>query len=125
MDSVATLTLQVTRSRVAKSFVAAAVSAARPQAQESESSRSLLLRRDIFRAVELRPRAVMFLRLLEHVVMRSRLVFVIVRFAIIFAHRVIDKFIPHQNPPQIRVAIEVNTVEIKDFPLLKFRAPIN
>ena len=67
----------------------------------------------------------MLLRLLEHVVVRSRLVFVIVRFAIIFAHRVIDKFVPHQNPSQIRVAIEANTVEVKNFPLLKFRAPIN
>src|SRR6266705_2964263 len=118
MDAAAPSTLQVTRRQVAKSFVAAAASAARPQAQESESSRSLLLRRDIFRAVQLRPRAVMLLRLLEHVIVRSRLVFVIVRFAIIFAHRVIDKFIPHQNAPQIGMAIEANTIEVENFPLL-------
>src|SRR6266568_4577401 len=125
MDAAAPSTLRAARRRVAKSFVAAAASAARPQAQEFESSRSLLLRPDIFRAVQLRPRAVMLLRFLEHVVVRSRFVFVIVRLAIIFAHRVIDKSIPHQNPSQIRVAIEANTVEIKDFTLLKFGAPIN
>src|SRR6266446_3013190 len=125
MDAAAPSTLRAARRRVAKSFGAAAVSAARSPAEEFGWSRSLRLRRNIFRAVELRPRAVMLLRLLEHVVVRSRFVFVIVRLVIIFAHRVIDKFIPHQNPPQIRMAIETHAVEIENFPLLEFRAAIN
>src|SRR6266700_569929 len=85
-------------------------------------SRSLLLRSDVFRAVQLRPRAVMLLRLLEHVVMRRRLVFVIVRFAIIFAHRIIPKLVPHQNASQIGMSFETNTGEIENLALLKFCA---
>src|SRR2546430_5655605 len=55
-------------------------------------------------------------------VMRRRLPFVIVRLAIIFSHRMIDKFIPHQNPAQIGMAIEMNSVEIENLAFLKLRA---
>src|SRR6266480_3387141 len=70
---------------------------------------------DIFRAVQLRPRGIMLFRSLQHVVMRRWFVFIIVGLAIIFAHRVIDKFVPHQNASQIRVAVEPNTIKIKNF----------
>ena len=59
---------------------------------------------------------------LKHIVVRRRLVFVIVGFAIIFAHRMIDKLVPHQNAPQIWMAVEADAVKIKNLSLLKFRA---
>src|SRR5437763_6797265 len=59
---------------------------------------------------------------LQHVVVRCGLVFVIVRFAIILPHWVIFKLIPHQDAPQIRMALEPNAVKIGNFPLLKFCA---
>ncbi len=37
----------------------------------------------------------------------------------------IFKFVPHQNPAQIGMAIEMNSVEIEDFALLKFGAAPN
>src|SRR5439155_13058522 len=89
------------------------------------SSRLLLLHSDIFRAIELRARSVMLFRSFQNVVMWRRLVLVIVWFAIILPHRIILELVPHQNASQIRVAIEPNPVEIEDFPLLKFSAPIN
>src|SRR5207245_7340025 len=85
------------------------------------SSRSSLLHRDIFRAVQLRPWTVVLPCFFEHVVVRRWLVFVIVRFAIIFAHRMIDKLVPHQDASQIRMAIKANAVEVKNLSLLKFR----
>ena len=65
----------------------------------------------------------MLFRLLQHVVVRRRFVFVIVRLAIILAHRIILELVPHQNAPQIRMAVEANAVEIENLALLKFRAP--
>jgi hypothetical protein len=67
--------------------------------------------------------AVMLLRFLQHFVVRRRLVFVIVRLAIIFPHRVIFELIPHQDAAQIGMTVEANAVEIENFALLKFRAP--
>ena len=64
----------------------------------------------------------MFLRALEHFVVRRRLVFVIVRLDVILAHRMIGKLIPHQDAAQIGMAVEMNAVEIEDLALLKFRA---
>ena len=78
--------------------------------------------RDLFRAVQLRPRRIMLFCSLQHIVVRCRLVFVIVRLAIIFAHRIILELVPHQNAPQIRMAVEANAVEIENLALLKFRA---
>ena len=77
----------------------------------------------MFRAVQLRSRRIMLFCALEHIVVRCRLVFVIVGLAIIFAHRMINKFIPHQNAPQIRMAVEAHAIKIKNFAFLKFRAP--
>ena len=65
----------------------------------------------------------MLFRFLQHIVVRRRFLFVIVGLTIIFPHRMIFKFIPHQNPPQIGMAVEVNAVQIENFALLKFRAP--
>ena len=67
----------------------------------------------------------MLLRSFQHVIVRRRLVFVIVRLAIIFAHREVFELVPHQNPPQIWMAVELDSIEVKNFPLLKFRAPPN
>ena len=64
----------------------------------------------------------MLLRFFQHVVVRRWFVFVIVRFAIIFAHRKIGEFIPHQDAAQIGMAVEVDAVEIEDLAFLKFRA---
>src|SRR6266699_3868731 len=83
---------------------------------------SAALWRNIFRAVQLRPWSVVFPCLLQHVIVRCRLVFVIVGFAIIFSHWMIDKFVPHENPPQVRVSVEMYAIKIKDFTLLKFGA---
>ncbi len=64
----------------------------------------------------------MLFRLLQHIFVRRRLVFVIVRLTIILPHRVIFELVPHQDAAQIGMAFELNTVKIKNFPLLKFRA---
>src|SRR5437016_2546133 len=112
MDAAAPATLRAARHRVASSSPAALARVLEIQ------SRSFWLGGDIFGAVELRSRRVMLFRLFQHVIVRRRLPFVIVRLAIIFSHWVIDKFVPHQNPTQIRMAIETNSVEIEDFTLL-------
>src|ERR1700745_3512886 len=57
---------------------------------------------------------------LQHIVVRSRLVFVIVWFTIILAHWVIFELIPHQDAPHIGMIVEANAVQIEDFSLLKF-----
>src|SRR5437879_5575672 len=62
----------------------------------------------------------MSLRLLQHIVVRSRLVFVIVWFTIILPHWVIFELIPHQDAPHIGMALKPNTVKIENFALLKF-----
>src|SRR5437773_5504364 len=118
MDAAAPSTLRATPRRVSKSL-------REQMARVFGWLRSLRLRRDIFSTVEVRPRCVMLFGPFKHVVVRSWFVFVIVRLAIIFAHRVIDKFIPHQNPPQIWMVIETHSIEIENFPLLIFRASIN
>src|SRR2546423_13617421 len=121
MDVAGPSTLRATHHRVSSS----SLSAAAPLARVFGSSRSLWLRRDILRAVEFRSQSVMLLRFLQHIVVRRRLPFVIVRLAIIFSHRMIDKFVPHQNPAQIGMTAELNSVEIEDLALLKFGAPPN
>src|SRR6266508_4319194 len=80
---------------------------------------------DVLRAVQLRSRRIMLFCALEHIVVRRRLVFVVVRLAIIFAHWMINKFIPHQNAPQIGMVVEAHAIKIKNLALLKFRAPPN
>src|ERR1043166_7205612 len=69
-----------------------------------------------------RPRRVMLAGLFQHLIVGRRFVFVIVRFAIIFAHWIILEFIPHQNPPEIGMAVEANSIKIENFALLKFGA---
>src|SRR5256712_14040041 len=118
MDAAAPSRLRAIPRRVASSLSSADV---RP-VRVFELSRSLGIRRDIFRAVELRPRRVMVLRPFQHVVVRRRLPFVIVWVPIIFAHRMIDKLIPHQNPAKIGVTLEMDSVEVEDFTLLEFGA---
>src|SRR5579859_1467086 len=58
----------------------------------------------------------------ENFVMRRRLVFVVVRLNVILAHRMVDETVPHQDTPQIRVAVEDDTVKIVNFTLLKLGA---
>ena len=58
----------------------------------------------------------------EHVVVRCRFPLKIVRLNVIFAHWMIFEFIPHQDPPQIGMPIEVNAVKIKNLALLKLGA---
>ena len=65
----------------------------------------------------------MSLRFLQHIVVRSWLVFVIVRFSIILAHRMIFELVPHQNPAQIGMAVEPDSVQIENLTLLKFCTP--
>ena len=60
----------------------------------------------------------MLFRFFQHVIVRRRLPFVIVRFAVVFSHRVIDKLVPHQNSPQIGMTLEMDPVEIENFSLL-------
>src|ERR1700733_560199 len=93
--------------RFSSSAVAAIISIPRPT-PNLESSLSLY-----------RPRP---LRLLQHSIMRRRLILVVVRFHIILAHRMVFKFVPHQYAPQIGMAFEDNSVQVEDLPLLKLRA---
>src|SRR5438270_8961300 len=118
MDAAAPSRLPAIRHRVVMSSWSADV---RP-VRASELSRSLGIRRDIFRAVELRPRSVTLFGSFEHVIVRRRLPFVIVRVPIIFAHRMIDKLVPHQNPAKIGMTVKMNSVEVEDFTLLEFGA---
>ena len=60
------------------------------------------------------------LRFFQHIVVRCRFVFVIVRFTIIFAHRKILELVPHQDAAQIGMAVETDSVEIENLALLKF-----
>ena len=55
-------------------------------------------------------------RLFQHIVVWGRLVFVIVRFAIILPHRVILEFVPHQNASEIGMAVEVQFRRDRKFP---------
>src|SRR6266513_3359641 len=57
---------------------------------------------------------------LQHIVVRSRLVFVIVWFTIILPHWVIFELITHQDATHIVMALKPNTVKIENFALLKF-----
>src|SRR5262249_42054684 len=61
----------------------------------------------------------------QHLIMRCWLVFIVVWFDIVFAHGVILKSIPHQDAAQIGVVLENNSVEVKDFTLLKLRTTPN
>src|ERR1043166_4553049 len=67
----------------------------------------------------------MFFGPLEHLVVRRWLVFEIVRWNIIFPHRIIFKSVPHQDATKIGMPIEKNSVEIVNFAFLEFRAAIN
>src|ERR1051325_10703620 len=62
------------------------------------------------------------LRLLQHFIVRRRLVFVVIRLDVIFAHWMIFETVPHQQPPQIGMSVKPNSVKIENLPLLKFRA---
>ena len=44
---------------------------------------------------------------------------------VILAHRMIFELVPHQDAPQIGMAVETNAVEIENFALLKFGAAPN
>src|SRR6266853_596720 len=56
--------------------------------------------------------------LLQDFIMRGRLVFVIVRLDVVFAHGMVFEFVPHQDAAQIRVAVEPDTEQVVDFALL-------
>src|SRR5260370_39435498 len=114
MDAAAQSKLRAIRHRAASSLSSAAVQVVRA----FESLRSLGIRRDIFRAIELWPRSVMLLGSFQHVIVRRRLPFVIGRVPIIFAHRMIDKLVPHQNPPKIGMILEMDSVEIENYAFL-------
>ena len=58
---------------------------------------------------------------LQHLIVRRRLVLEVIRLNIIAAHGMILEAIPHQQPPQIRVARKDDSVEIEDLALLKLR----
>src|ERR1051325_7378310 len=62
------------------------------------------------------------LRLFQHVVVRRWLVFVIVRLDVILAHREILETIPHEDAPQVGMAVEDDAVKVECLTLLKFRA---
>src|ERR1051326_7968731 len=57
--------------------------------------------------------------------MRGGFVFEVVRLDIIFSHRMVLETFPHQDPAQVRMAIENNSIEIQDLALLKFAAAPN
>src|SRR6059058_4574005 len=118
MDAAAPSRLRAIPRRVASSLSSADV---RP-VRVFELSRSLGIRRDIFRAVELRPRSVTLFGSFKHVIVRRRLPFVIVWVPIVFAHRMVDKLVPHQNPAKIGMTVEMDSVEVEDFTLLEFGA---
>src|ERR1035441_4773226 len=59
---------------------------------------------------------------LQHVVMRGRLVFVIIRVHVIPAHRMVLEIVPHQQAPQIGMPVEHDSEEIEYLPLLQFRS---
>jgi len=61
----------------------------------------------------------------KNLIVRRRLVFVIVRLHVIFAHREILELVPHQDAAEVRVAVEDDAVESKDFTFLKLRASLN
>src|SRR5216110_229536 len=67
-------------------------------------------------------RRVMLLRSREDLIMRRGFPFVIIRLPIIFAHRIVFKLVPHQNPAQIGMTIEPDAIEIEDLALLKLGA---
>src|SRR5260370_7053173 len=62
----------------------------------------------------------MLLRFHQHVVVRCRFVLVVIRLDVIFAHGMIFKFVPHQYTAQIGMAVEDDSVKVKDLALLKF-----
>src|SRR4051794_24340308 len=64
----------------------------------------------------------MALRLVYYIVMRSRLIFVVVRFLIIFSHREIFKLVPHQNSAETRIKIEAHSIQNEPLALLKLCA---
>src|ERR1700736_1759260 len=115
MDAAGPSRLRATRRRVASSSSRVVA----PLLRVFEPSRSLWLRGDLLCAVELWTRRVMFLRTLQHVIVWRRFPFEIVRRRVIFAHRMIDKLVPHQNPAQIRMSIELNSVKIVNLALLE------
>src|SRR5689334_23200928 len=78
---------------------------------------------DFLRSVGGRACRVMFFRSFQDLIMWRRLVFVVIRLAIIFAHRIIGKLIPHQNPPQIGMSLETNPIKVIDLTFLEFGAP--
>ena len=80
------------------------------------------VRRNLFCSIQRWPRWVMLLGAFQDFIVRGRFPFEIVRRNVILAHRMIFEFVPHQNPPQIGMPVEMDAVEIEDFALLKFGA---
>jgi len=67
----------------------------------------------------------MLLCFFQYLIMRCWLPFVVMRFDVIFAHRMVLKIVPHQDAPQIGMAVEHDAVKVVDFALLKFAAAPN
>src|SRR5258705_3349079 len=61
----------------------------------------------------------MLLRSRENLIMRRGFPFVIIRLAIIFAHRIVFELVPHQYPAQIGMTVEPDAIEIEDLALLE------
>src|SRR5687767_8389780 len=63
--------------------------------------------------------------LFQYIIMRSGLVFVIVRLHVVFAHWMILKALPHQQAAESGMPIENNALEIENLTFLKLRAAPN
>ena len=63
----------------------------------------------------------MRLRARQHGIVCRRLVFKVVRLHIVLAHGMVFEAVPHQNPPQIRMAGKDDPEEVEDFALLELR----
>src|ERR1700693_2732704 len=124
MDAVAPSTLREARRRAVSSLGPVAAPSPRlfQRSRSSAFCSHVAVRRNVFPAVKLWSRCVMFLCALEHFIVRRRFPFKVVRLLVILAHGMIFEFVPHQNSSQIGMPIEMNSVEIENLPFLKFCA---
>src|SRR5947208_1928141 len=105
------------RSRATRHPGANSSAAALPRARASRS-----LRRKCF--VHLGPRRVMLFCPFQYFVVWSWLILEVIRLHIVFPHRMIFEFVPHQDPTQVGMTFEMDAVEVVDFAFLQFRRPV-
>src|SRR2546421_12126139 len=79
----------------------------------------------VFGAVELRSGLIVALCSFHYFIVWCRLVFKIIRRHVIFTHGVIFELIPHQDPAQVRMPLEMDAIEIENLPFLQFRTAPN